>query len=161
MADDVFSQESQLNARLQGRYHDIAQGVGKCVFCDLREKYIVGEKDGLVLTVNIFPYIDGQMLVIPRRHVESFFELSEAEVMTAHQLMRRGVEMQKRELGIQGVWMILREGEQGSASGKTVKHLHWNILPYVPELNTWHYQTLTITPLDLAARLRKVFDEGA
>ena len=43
---------------------------------------------------------------------------------------------------------------QGEIAGKTVRHLHWNIMPYVEGLNTWHFQEISITPLDLAKRLR-------
>jgi diadenosine tetraphosphate (Ap4A) HIT family hydrolase len=150
-----FSEESQINARVRGEYDQIAGTVNKCVFCDLKDKYILKEKNGLVLTVNIFPYIDGQLLVIPRRHVESFAELTGEEIITNFELTKTAIGILKKELKVEGLWLVLREGVLGEASGKTVSHLHWNIMPYMQGLNTWHYQEITIPPLKLAARLRR------
>jgi diadenosine tetraphosphate (Ap4A) HIT family hydrolase len=36
-----------------------------------------------------FPIAAGHALVIPRRHVASFFELTEEEVIAVHELLRR------------------------------------------------------------------------
>ena len=140
-------------------YNDIAAQAEqkKCVFCDLKDKYILYEKDGLVVTVNIFPYIDGHLLVIPRRHVESFKQLTIKEITTNYELTKQAIDILEKEMGIVGFWMILREGQTGSASGKSVKHLHWNILPYEEGLNTWHYREIKNTPLELATRLRPFF----
>jgi len=151
---DVFSKESQLNARTGGKYDELARNVGKCVFCDLKDKYILTEKDGMVLTVNLFPYIDGQMLVIPRRHVENLDELTEKEIKTSILLSKKAIKVLRKELKVDGVWLVLRDG---GLAGKTVRHLHWNIMPYVDGINTWHYQDITIAPIDLATKLRPVF----
>jgi diadenosine tetraphosphate (Ap4A) HIT family hydrolase len=157
--NDLFSEVNQLNARRGGQYDAIAATAEetRCVFCDLKDKYILFEKEGLVVTVNIFPYIDGHLLVIPRRHVESFKQLTKKEIMTNFELTKTAVGILEKELGVKGFWMVLREGLTGPISGKTVKHLHWNILPYIEGLNTWHYQEITSTPQDLASRLRPLF----
>jgi diadenosine tetraphosphate (Ap4A) HIT family hydrolase len=156
---DLFSEDNQLNARLRGEYDQIAATVenDRCVFCDLKQKYILFEKNGLVVTVNLYPYIDGQLLIIPRRHVENYHELTVDEIKTNFELTKMAMTALRQQMGIQGMWLILRDGDKGSASGKTVKHLHWNILPYTNDLNTWHYQKLTITPINLAEKLRRFF----
>lgn len=160
MARTEITPKDPLNARLSGEYDGLAAKIEttKCVFCDLREKYVLTEKKGLVLTVNIFPYIDGQMLVIPRRHIETIQDVTPEEAATNLYLSQLAVRVLKEEMDIDGVWMILREGQMGK-SGKTVRHLHWNVMPYRDGLNTWHYQELTITPLDLATKLRPAFIE--
>jgi len=140
------------SARLEGRYREIAQNLAKCIFCDLRDKYVVTRQDSWVLTVNIYPYIDGQLLVLPERHVESYQDLTSKDLLTSDRLIRKGIRLLKRRMGIQNYWIILREGE---LAGKTVKHLHWNIMPYVEGLNTWHYQEIKVEPLKLAKKLRR------
>ncbi len=154
---DPFSEASQRNARLMGEYHRIAENVGKCVFCDLRDKYIVVKNEGWVLTVNIFPYIDGQLLVLPTKHIESYEELTAKDKVTSDVLIGKGINILKHEMGIENYWIILR---QGPLAGKTVKHLHWNVMPYIDGLNTWHNQEIEISPIDLAERLRKAFENG-
>jgi len=140
------------SARLEGRYREIAQNLAKCIFCDLRDKYVVTRQDSWVLTVNIYPYIDGQLLVLPERHVESYQDLTSKDLLTSDRLIRKGIRLLKRGMGIQNYWIILREGK---LAGKTVKHLHWNVMPYIEGLNTWHYQEIKVEPLKLAKKLRR------
>ena len=48
---DEATRKKQLayrDARISGRYEDIWQSVGKCVFCDLKDKYIIFEENGIV-----------------------------------------------------------------------------------------------------------------
>jgi len=141
------------NPRLSGEYWNETadKEAKKCVFCDLREKYVVMSNEQATLTVNIFPYIDGQLLVVPHRHIERFEELATEEALAIHELTREGVGLLKEVLEVKNVWIILRDGE---VAGKTIRHLHTNIMPYVEGINTWHYQDITVEPTDLASRLR-------
>lgn len=141
------------NPRLEGKYEELAaeREAEKCVFCDLREKYIITSNKLATLTVNIFPYTDGQLLVIPQRHLVEVSDLTLDEVQAIHELNIKGMELLKVELGLTNFWLIQRDG---NSSGKTIKHLHNNILPYNEQLNTWHHQQITIPPVELAYRLR-------
>ncbi len=149
-----FGEYSQLNARTEGTYWDIAERVEskKCVFCELKDKYIIVEKKGWVLTVNIFPYINGHLMVIPKRHVENYVELTQKDHIVAHKLMKVGVLLLRQELGVDGIWLILRDGR---IAQKTVSHLHWQIMPYIKGLNEWNFQKITVAPIVLAQRLRR------
>jgi diadenosine tetraphosphate (Ap4A) HIT family hydrolase len=149
---DLFSKKWQTSARIRGKYNAIAASVNKCVFCDLKKKYIVAENSGVVLTVNLFPYINGHLLVIPRRHVENYLELTQKEIIACQRLMKKGLKLLRDILQIDDVWLLLRDGQQG---GKTVKHLHWQILPNGEKLVKWHYQKINISPESLAKTLRK------
>lgn len=150
--EDFFTKRWQMKARIKERYDNIAKGVGKCVFCDLKPKYIVAEDSGLVLTVNLFPYITGHLLVIPKRHIENYLDLTPKEVMTSHRLIKKGLRLLRDVLEIENVWLLLREGNQ---VGKTVKHLHWQIMPYIEGIVSWHYQKVGLAPEELAEILRK------
>jgi len=143
--------DDKTRARLEGRYHSIIKNVDKCVFCDLREKYLIKRKNGWVLTVNIYPYINGQLLVLPERHIENYKDLAAKDLLISHRLIKEGIELLQAKLKIKNFWIVLR---QGKVAGKTVSHLHWNIMPYIEGLNTWHYQKITIEPLELAEKLR-------
>jgi len=151
---DDFATKSQRSAREIGQYWRIAKEIEKekCVFCDLRDKYIICKNKYAVLTVNLFPYINGQLIVVPKRHIDDFSEISSNEAKCMNDLVTSGLKLLRDRLEIDNVWVILRNG---NLAGKTVKHLHWNIMPYVNELNTWHYQEITITPVDLARKLRR------
>lgn len=150
--EDFFSRKWQTNARNKGKYNDIAKSVKKCVFCDLKEKYIIAEDLGLVLTANLFPYTDGHLLVIPRRHVENYLDLTQKEILAYHRLAKKSLKLLREVLGIDSVWLLLREGKQ---TGKTVAHLHWQIMPYIEGLVSWHYQKVKLAPEELARLLGK------
>jgi len=69
------------DARFTKKYDDIWKTVGKCVFCDMREKYIIHEENGVVMTIALYAYVDGHFFIIPRRHVRSVKELTQAECL--------------------------------------------------------------------------------
>lgn len=153
---DPYAPESQLTARERGFYEkvlEVVAQIGKCVFCDLKEKYLVREKDGVVLTVALYPYIDGHLLIIPRRHFTSIKELKPEEWQTIMSLFQEGARILKEKLGVNNVWFLIREGE-GIKVGKTVEHLHFHLMPYDLKVIKMGETKLTITPLEMAEKLR-------
>ncbi len=157
---DPYSVESLKNARVSRWYDAIAKNVTKCVFCDLKEKYIVAEKGSEVLTVSLFPYIDGQLMVIPRRHIETLEEISADEWQNMLALITAGERLIKEVTGVENINVLYREGKAGA--GKSVGHLHVNIFPVTPEFMSyrkdfgfeWRFQQITVSPLEMAARMR-------
>jgi diadenosine tetraphosphate (Ap4A) HIT family hydrolase len=144
---------SDYNSRTYGDYAKIWTATGKCVFCDLRDKYIVAEKNGVVLTVNIFPYINGHLLIIPRRHIEDLDEMTQQEWADIKELSQLGKKLLRKSLGIKSVWLLYRMA-QGFKAQKTVAHAHAHLIPYSDKLFKWEFQEITMAPLDLAAELR-------
>ncbi len=158
--DKFFDQEVMKNARAGAQYwyEEIWQNVGKCVFCDLNEKYIIHEKDGIVLTTNIFPYIDGQVMIIPRKHVNSLKELTQNEWETIRMYGYIGKKIFRKVHKLKDMWFLLREG--GPTAQKTVTdHLHVQLIPFdKPDLAKWNYRKLKYTPLENAQKYQKVFN---
>ncbi|HUV71994.1 MAG TPA: adenylyltransferase/cytidyltransferase family protein [Clostridia bacterium] len=148
---DLYSPQNQKEARLSGAYGRVLQSLKKCVFCDLKDKYLIKKGKYCALTVALFPYIDGQLMVIPYRHVESFTELTSKEVLEMHEMAVLGANLLKEKLAISDLWQILREGEKAQ---KTVWHLHLNLIPFKSELHSWHYQKINFEPIRLAKILR-------
>lgn len=144
---------SDYNARKNGKYADIWTKTGKCVFCDLKDKYIIAKNASAVLTVNIFPYIDGHLLVIPIRHVEDFLEVTPDEWSHMRDMAELGTKLLRCELGIEELWLLFR-APGGFRAQKTVPHCHMLVLPYKKEIVNWNYQEITIPPIELAERLR-------
>ena len=147
-------QEYYRDARTGGYYGEIWTTVGKCVFCDLREKYIVHEENGMVLTVALFAYIDGNVMIIPRRHVRSVKEMTAEEWETARKLMYIAKKLVRKIYGIKGIQYILRDG--GITAQSTVSdHLHIHVVPFdAPDLSVWNYRKLKYTPLENAELFR-------
>ena len=154
---DPYSSQAQLAAREKGFYDQVLTEVakrGKCVFCDLKEKYLIEKKDSVVLTVALFPYVDGHLLIIPRRHIEHMRALNKKEREAVFDLVKRGKDILKDKLKVENVWFLLREG-QGIKTGKSVKHLHFHLIPYSPEVIKMGEKKLATTPIKMAKKLKK------
>ncbi len=137
----------KLDARSQGSYSGHAKALddaGICVFCDLRDKYVVttdteGEgKDAVewVLTMNTHPRSRASMLTIPRRHIESVLELTSQDVVVKNRLDILAGRLLQEAFDIKDVNYILREGSVES-SGKSVRHLHGHVMSYYHGLLMW------------------------
>lgn len=166
--EEQKQQELYRDARTSGQYDKIWQTVGKCVFCDMRDKYVVYEENGVVITVALYAYIDGNVMIIPRRHVQSVKELTDEEWATMRKLMYIAKKMIRKVHGIRGVQYVIRDG--GPTAQSTVGHLHMHSIPFdAPDLSVWNYRKLKYTPLENAnlykaeaeeiAKLSQKFDE--
>jgi histidine triad (HIT) family protein len=152
MPEDQKQQEYYRDARSGGYYDGIWQTVGKCVFCDMRDKYIFFEENGVVMTVKLYAYIDGDLMIIPRRHVRSVKELTPDEWETMRKMMYIAKKLIRKVHGIKGMQIIQKDGVVAQS---TVEHLHFQCVPFdAPDLNTWRYRKLKNTPLE-NARLYK------
>ncbi len=148
---DYYSEEFQKNARLGDYWYDeIWKNVKECPFCDLKEKYIITEKKGIVLTVNLFPYTDYHLMIIPRKHFLSLQDLSKEEWQAVHELLDLAGKLFEKK-GISGYKFLIREGEQ---KGKTVEHLHFHVIPGVRDLEKWDYKKIKTAPVEAAQKLR-------
>lgn len=157
---DFYDPEYLKNARKSEWYDVVTKNLTKCPFCDLKKKYIITEKEGMVLTVNLFPYIDGHLMVIPRKHVESIASLTKKEWGATQSLIDLGIKLISEGLKIDNANVLYREG---NISGMSLKHLHIHILPITKEFMkyekqkfTWTFQDIKLAPLEEAEMLRKV-----
>ena len=97
-----------------------------CPFCSLPADRFVLQSEHSVVIRDGFPVSPGHTLIIPRRHVASFFEVTDAEradLMSLLAAARDDLERQFRPAGYNiGV-------NDGAAAGQTVPHLHVHLIP--------------------------------
>lgn len=158
-AEQHAKQIQYRDARFHDKYNDVWQNVGKCVFCDLKEKYVFLEENGIVLTISLFAYIDGHFLIVPRRHVRSAKDLTQIEWETIRKFFYIAKKLVREVHGIKGIQYVLRDG--GIVAQSTVSdHLHIHCIPFdAPDLNTWNYRELKHTPLENVALYKKARKE--
>jgi diadenosine tetraphosphate (Ap4A) HIT family hydrolase len=80
------------------------------------------------LTYSKAPYHKHHLLVIPKRHIESFFNISENERKDIDELIKIGTKILKK-LKYNNFTILVREGDD---SNKSIKHLHYHIIPSDP-----------------------------
>jgi len=137
------------DARFSKQYDGIWQTVGKCVFCDLNPKYIFFEENGIVLTITLYAYIDGHMMIVPRRHVTSPKEFTPLEWQAVRKCMYIAKKLIKDVHGIGGMQIVQKDGAEAQS---TVGHVHFHAIPFdAPDLCTWNYRQLENTPLENVA----------
>lgn len=97
-----------------------------CLFCDYsKEEYIV--ENSLAFGIfDKFPVNEGHMLIIPKRHFESFFDATEEEIVELYDLIKEGKKHLDKEINPDGYNVGVNVGEYG---GQTVMHLHIHLIP--------------------------------
>lgn len=107
------------------RYTDLLEKKRPCPFDNPKASDVIAQNETAYLTYSIANYHPDQLLAIPKRHIIRLEEMSEAEIKDCQELQKLGWELLK-QLGHGGVNFLLREGD---STGKTIPHLHYNIMP--------------------------------
>ncbi len=96
-----------------------------CPFCKPHEKDILESNESAYLTYALAPYHKDHLLVISKRHITEILDLTDKEVCDIYQLNKAAIIILKK-LGYKDISVLVRDGDH---TMKTVKHLHYNIIP--------------------------------
>lgn len=97
-----------------------------CPFCAIAAERVLREGEHAVVIRDGFPVSPGHTLVIPRRHVASFFDVTEAERADLLALLATARDDLEREFRPAGYNVGINDG---AAAGQTVPHLHIHLIP--------------------------------
>jgi diadenosine tetraphosphate (Ap4A) HIT family hydrolase len=100
-----------------------------CPFCHLEPERVLDENDLAIALADAFPVSQGHGLVVSRRHVADFFELSSAEVAALVELLFRMKGRLTAELDPGGFNIGVNVG---TAAGQTFMHVHVHLIPRFP-----------------------------
>lgn len=98
----------------------------KCPFCDTLSLKIILENDQAIAFYDKYPVQRGHLLIVPKRHVATYFDATDEEIMAIHELIKKGKELLDREYSPDGYNIGVNVGEYG---GQTVMHLHVHLIP--------------------------------
>lgn len=97
-----------------------------CPFCNLPPPRIVFSNSLVVALWDGFPVSPGHLLIVPKRHVATWFEANEEEQRQIWQAIEKGKEAICQLYQPDGFNIGTNVGE---AAGQTVPHLHLHIIP--------------------------------
>jgi diadenosine tetraphosphate (Ap4A) HIT family hydrolase len=97
-----------------------------CPFCDPAPASVEVSSDHALALRDAFPVAEGHLLVIPRRHVESVFDLDEAELADLWRLVARVRDDVRRRAGVTACTVGINDGAD---AGQTVSHAHVHVIP--------------------------------
>jgi histidine triad (HIT) family protein len=101
-----------------------------CLFCRLvDEGDHVHAADGFVAIRDINPMAETHLLVLPRRHVDTFRDVDAFPDGEAARMLRFVAET-ARAAGLEDYRVLVNVGARG---GQTVFHLHWHVLGGRPD----------------------------
>lgn len=105
----------------------VQRSVANCPFCEsTRDVSIYASSNNFRALYNIAPILPGHSLIIPKWHVQSMTELSEAELGEMMVFARDMVKILSRQLKTKSFNFIIQEGAE---AGQTVNHLHLHLIP--------------------------------
>jgi len=101
-----------------------------CLFCRLvAEGDHVHQGDGFVAIRDINPLSETHLLVLPKRHVDTFKDIGAFPDDEAARMLRFVAETAERA-GLDGYRVLVNVGPSG---GQTIFHLHWHVLGGRPD----------------------------
>ena len=103
-----------------------ATAESSCPFCTLPVSRIIDSNDNGLVVRDGFPISPGHTLILPRRHIGSFFELTSDERDDLFKLLDAARVVITVEFKPDGYNIGINDG---AAAGQTVPHLHIHLIP--------------------------------
>jgi diadenosine tetraphosphate (Ap4A) HIT family hydrolase len=97
-----------------------------CPFCNITEERIISSNEHGWIIRDGYPISPGHTLIISRRHVESWFSLSEEEKSNLMNLLTLAQQDLENEFSPNGFNLGINDGQ---VAGQTIPHVHIHLIP--------------------------------
>ena len=95
-----------------------------CIFCNLENSRIENESELFISIKDLYPVTKGHTLIISKRHVASYFDLSEDDLISFLDFERDKI--LKDDNSIDGFNVGINDGQY---AGQTIMHFHMHLIP--------------------------------
>ena len=98
-----------------------------CLFCNIKESGLVMENELAYASYDTYPVSELHCLIIPKRHVKNYFDLTDEEVIACNELIK-GIkkEIEIRDYTIKGFNIGTNSGK---IAGQSIMHCHIHLIP--------------------------------
>ena len=98
-----------------------------CLFCTTKNDDIIEENKFAFATLDSYPVSNQHCLIIPKRHVKEYFELSEKEILGCDQLLKKvKIKVESNDKTIKGFNIGINSGKE---AGQSIMHCHIHLIP--------------------------------
>ncbi|MFC2110871.1 HIT family protein [Bacteroidota bacterium] len=97
-----------------------------CKFCNVEESNVIKESDYSCAFYDKYPVNNGHVLVIPKRHIENYFDLTRQEKDDLWKLVEKIKIIIDQKFKPDGYNVGINIGE---TAGQTIFHCHIHIIP--------------------------------
>ena len=98
-----------------------------CLFCNIPSSDYIFENNLAFSTFDSYPVSKYHALIIPKRHVENYFDMSEEEVLSCNQLIKKMKnKIQELDSTVDGFNIGTNSGK---LAGQSIMHCHIHLIP--------------------------------
>ena len=98
-----------------------------CLFCNVNESGVAHENDLAYASYDSYPVSKDHCLIIPKRHIKDYFELSKDELIACDELINTvKEEILSKDQSVIGFNLGTNIGK---ASGQSILHCHFHLIP--------------------------------
>jgi len=98
-----------------------------CLFCNIKEAGITYENELAYASYDSYPTSEYHCLIIPKRHVKDYFDLTEEEIISCNQLLNRiKKEIETKDSSVKGFNIGTNSGK---VAGQSIMHSHIHLIP--------------------------------
>ena len=98
-----------------------------CLFCNAKESGIAAENEFAYASYDTYPVSDFHCLIIPKRHVKDYFEMSDEELLACNDLITKiKNEILTKDKSVKAFNIGTNAGK---ISGQSIMHCHIHLIP--------------------------------
>ncbi len=98
-----------------------------CLFCNIKESGYAHENELAYASYDSYPVSENHCLVIPKRHIRDYFDLTNDELLACNSLIKIiKNEITKRDITVSGFNLGTNIGK---VSGQSILHCHFHLIP--------------------------------
>ena len=98
-----------------------------CLFCNIKESGCTHQNDLAYTSYDSYPVSEHHCLIIPKRHVGDYFELSKDELIACDELIKIAKnEILTKDQSVKGFNLGTNIGK---VSGQSILHCHFHLIP--------------------------------
>ena len=98
-----------------------------CIFCKIRKEELQFENQLAYSSIDSYPVSEFHSLIVPKRHVETYFELTYDEIQACNELILKTKEkILKQDTSVKGFNIGTNAGK---VAGQSIRHCHIHLIP--------------------------------
>ena len=98
-----------------------------CIFCKILKEELQFENQLAYSSIDSYPVTEFHSLIVPKRHVETYFELTYEEIQACNELILKTKEkILKHDSSVKGFNIGTNAGK---VAGQSIMHCHIHLIP--------------------------------
>ena len=98
-----------------------------CIFCKIRTEELQFENQLAYSSIDSYPVSELHSLIVPKRHVETYFELTDEEILACNELiLKTKKKILEQDFSVKAFNIGINAGK---IAGQSIMHCHIHLIP--------------------------------